>query len=235
LQIINANLKKRQKWLAPICLFFYNVAMRVRKKKYKDAELNDNEKVFLNPERCKGAWSEIFGNENPLCLEIGAGKGKFIRELSGATPEANFIALEREPNVLCMATKAARDGFSNLRFISGDAKNLEDFFAPGELRRIYINFCDPWENKKKWAKRRLTHVSFLNIYKKLLAERGAVYFKTDSKLLFDFSLEQFSLTDFVLTEICRDIRGRAGNIKTEYEEKFESRKEILYCSAVAAI
>lgn len=207
--------------------------MRVRKKKYKDAELNDNEKVFLDSGRCKGAWGEIFGNANPVCLEIGAGKGKFIRELSGANPGENFIAMEREPNVLCMATKAARGGFANLRFISGDAKNLEDFFAPGELRRIYINFCDPWENKKKWAKRRLTHISFLNIYKKILADNGAIYFKTDSKLLFEFSLEQFSEAGLILTEICRDIRGRADNIKTEYEEKFGdlARKEILFCAA----
>lgn len=118
----------------------------------------------------------------------------------------------------------------NIRFFIADVSDLADFFEPDEIKRIYINFCDPWENKKKWAKRRLTHKNFLNLYESLFQNGGEVFFKTDNKHLFEFSLEEFSEKGWVLENVSRDLHnsGYSDNVMTEYEEKFSGMGMPIY-------
>lgn len=200
--------------------------MRVRKKKWTTTELSTNERVITDNELQKGKWNEYFNNNNPIYLEIGCGKGRFITKTAELNPNINFVAIERQKHVICSATrKAKEENINNIAFMIADIKDLSLFFNENELSRIYINFCDPWENKKKWAKRRLTHVNFLDVYKTLLINNGEIFFKTDNKSLFEFSLNQFCERDWKLRNICLDLLNSdfEGNIMTEYEEKFSGR------------
>ncbi len=204
--------------------------MRVRKKKWTENELLTNEFVIWNFEDYKGKWNLLFGNDNPVYLEIGCGKGKFIRENALANPDINFIALEKERHVICTAARDAKDSVKNVYFICADVKNIENIFDSNEISRIYINFCDPWENRRKWAKRRLTYVAFLDIYKNLLKSDGEIHFKTDNEKLFEFSLNQFCERDWKLKNISFDLHnsGLENNIMTEYEAKFSAKGMNIY-------
>jgi tRNA (guanine-N7-)-methyltransferase len=179
-------------------------------------------------------WQSHFGNENPIRLEIGCGKGKFIAEMASAHPELNFIALERDPTILAAAARhgAAVAENANIAYVIEDVENLPLLFAPGEIDALYIQFCDPWRNKKKWAKRRLTHIRFLECYRKLGI--CAVFFKTDNRILFEFSIEQFSEAGWLMKNISLDLHS--GNtpvppdalIMTEYETKFMNLGQPIY-------
>lgn len=208
--------------------------MRVRRKKWTANELETNEKIVHNKSDYKGRWNEYFGNDNPIYLELGCGKGKFITNNSLLNENINYIALEKESHVIASATRLSTNINTSLAFIVGDVKDLEEFFDEKEISRIYINFCDPWENKNKWAKRRLTHSGFLKIYESILVPNGAVFFKTDNKNLFEFSLNEFANNDWKMKNITLDLHnsGYEGNIMTEYEEKFSSRGMNIYrCEA----
>ena len=159
--------------------------MRVRKKAWTVAEYENNPHLVHNPQDYKGKWKELFGNDNPIYLEIGCGKGRFISQNALLNPDINFIGVERQSTI---AATAARNVGSakNVFLIHGDVENLLDFFEPGEIKRLYINFCDPWP-KKKWYKRRLTYRDFLEKYKLLFGESGEIFFKTDNTILFEFS------------------------------------------------
>ncbi|MDR2939789.1 MAG: tRNA (guanosine(46)-N7)-methyltransferase TrmB [Clostridiales bacterium] len=198
--------------------------MRVRKKKWAENELLTNSLVLKDAFAYKGNWGALFGNNNPIYLEIGCGKGKFIRETACLNPDINFIGLEKERHVICTAAREAKGSVNNLYFLCSDVKDLEDIFGGREISRIYINFCDPWTNKRKWAKRRLTYAAFLDVYKKLMLEGGEIHFKTDNTKLFEFSLNQFCERDWKLRGITFDLHnsGIEGNIMTEYEQKFSS-------------
>lgn len=200
--------------------------MRLRKKPWGDNELNTNDRFIKQPELNKGKWKEIFGNENPIHIEIGTGKGQFITTTSILNPNINYIAIERQTNVIVSALKKGREKGvgKNIVFFVADVKELLNYFEPEEIERIYINFCDPWPNKKKWAKRRLTHKNFLNLYESLFVNGGEVFFKTDNKLLFEFSLNEFADKGWRLHNISLDLHNSdfEGNVKTEYEEKFSS-------------
>ncbi len=198
--------------------------MRLRKKPWGDNELNTNDRFIHKPEENKGKWKEIFGNDNPIHIEIGTGKGQFLTTMSLLNPNINYIAIERQTNVIVSALKKGREKGvgENIVFFVADVKELLNYFEPEEIDRIYINFCDPWPNKKKWAKRRLTHKNFLNLYEALFTNGGEVFFKTDNRLLFEFSLNEFADKGWRLHNISLDLHNSDfdGNVKTEYEEKF---------------
>lgn len=197
--------------------------MRVRKKKHCGERMEECADIWVKePEKNRGKWSGIFKNDNPIHIEIGCGKGRFITETAKANPDTNYIAIEKVPDVLVMAMeKAAAEGVKNLVFISMDAERLEDVFDCGEIERIYLNFSDPWK-KKRQAKRRLTHKNFLDRYKKVLNAGDYIYFKTDNRDLFEFSLNSLAENDFKMRNISLDLHNSdfEGNIMTEYEQRF---------------
>lgn len=197
--------------------------MRMRKKKNCVARMEKCSDIWIkNPEAYKGKWKELFGNENPIHIEIGCGKGNFIVGMAKQHPDINFIAIEKVEDVLVMAMeKAIAAELTNVLFMDMDAERIEDFFEFGEIKRIYLNFSDPWK-KNKQAKRRLTHKRFLDRYKKVLKPGDYIWFKTDNKGLFEFSLNSFCEENFKLSNITLDLHasGFEGNVMTEYEQRF---------------
>ncbi len=181
------------------------------------------------PKAQKGRWSEVFGNDAPIHIEIGMGKGKFLMDRAKASPDVNFIGIEMYSSVLVRALEraeeAARNGeeVKNIRFIRMDARELDEVFAKGEVEKIYLNFSDPWP-KERHAKRRLTSLAFLRRYEAVLLRGARLEFKTDNTALFDFSLEQAREAGWRLLSFTRNLHADAamceGNIMTEYEEKF---------------
>ena len=185
------------------------------------------------PERYRGKWSAFFREDAPLALEIGMGKGRFLRELSAREPGWNFLGLERYASVLQKAIERkereereqGKKERENLFFLWEDAKRLTEIFAPGEVARIYLNFSDPWP-KAGHAMRRLTSREFLKLYDAVLAPEGEIWFKTDNDGLFAWSLEEIPAAGWTLESVTRDLHGEVAsedNVMTEYEQKFSSR------------
>lgn len=178
----------------------------------------------LNGEDYKGLWRKnIFHNDNPIHIEIGMGKGRFITQLAVKNPDINFIGIEKYSSVLVRALDKREDlDTDNLIFLRMDAENLISYFAPDEIDKIYLNFSDPWP-KDRHAKRRLTSTNFLALYDKILKKDGYLQFKTDNRPLFDFSLEQLKEAGWIQDEVSFDLHKNGpapDNIMTEYEEKF---------------
>lgn len=194
--------------------------MRVRKKKHGTERLAACENYFF-PE-CKFI-NEAFGNENPVHLEIGCGKGTFVRDMAKKHPDINFIAVEKITDVMvCCAEKIKNEELSNVRVLCADAKTLADVIPHESIERIYLNFSDPWP-KAGHKKRRLTHKIFLDVYKQLLVPTGSIALKTDNDSLFEFSLEEFPTGGFTLHDITYDLHSSeyaADNVMTEYEANF---------------
>ena len=204
--------------------------MRMRKKKNLDTRLEACSDVMItDPAACKGQWRALFGNENPLHVEIGCGKGRFIVETARRNPDINYVAIERENGALIMATeKAMQLGLPNLKFISFDATYLTDIFADAEVNRIYLNFSDPWPPNNR-RKRRLTHATYLRLYDQVLAKYGQVFFKTDNQGLFEFSLEEICGYGWLIQNISLDLHNSGmDNIMTEYEERFSNEGFRIY-------
>ena len=186
----------------------------------RDFRNNDRNREIIDIDR----W---FGKKQPLFLEIGCGKGRFIVQNAIENPDVNFIGIERYSSVLLRAlekfdTEEYKD-LTNIRFACMDARNVEEVFAPEEVDKIFLNFSDPWP-KARHAKRRLTSTEFLERYEKILVQGGKVEFKTDNTELFNFSLEQVKEAGWYLEKYTYDLHHQeemnAGNIMTEYEEKF---------------
>ena len=179
----------------------------------------------------------IFTEAKPIHMEIGCGKGNFAVGMAAAHPEWNFIAMEKISDVACIAlekAKAADRPSDNLRFLIGDAEHLGEWVEPHSVSRIYLNFSDPWP-KKGYAKRRLTHRRFLELYRTLLIEGGELYLKTDNVGLFDFSLEEFEAAGLTLTFMSRDFHATPealDNIMTECEANFSSKGMPICCARV---
>lgn len=205
--------------------------MRVRKKKNLDARMERCSSVHIpNPEDWKGKWKELFGNDNPIHIEIGCGKGSFITGMAKKYPKINFIAIEKVEDVIVMAMEKAVDAeLKNVFFMDMDAEKIEDIFEKGEIERIYLNFSDPWK-KKKQAKRRLTHKRFLDRYKNVLNEGDYIYFKTDNRALFEFSLNSFVQENYKLENISFDLHNSdyKDNVMTEYEKRFSEAGMPIY-------
>ncbi len=205
--------------------------MRMRKKKNCDLRMERCSDVWIkNPEEYKSSWHDLFGNNNDIYIEIGCGKGRFITETAKLNPDKNYIAIEKVEDVIVMAMeKATAAELENVVFIDMDAENIENIFEKGEIKGIYLNFSDPWK-KNKQAKRRLTHKNFLDRYKKVLNQGDYIYFKTDNKQLFDFSLNSFAMENYKLENISLDLHnsGFEGNIMTEYEQRFAEQGMPIY-------
>lgn len=205
--------------------------MRMRKKKNCAARMERCKSIHItNPQDYKGKWSEVFGNDNPVHVEIGCGKGSFVTGMAKLYPDTNFIAIEKVEDVIVMAMeKATENELTNVRFMDLDAERIEDFFEKGEVKRIYLNFSDPWK-KSKQAKRRLTHKNFLDRYKKVLNSGDYIWFKTDNRKLFEFSLNSFAQENFKMRNITLDLHnsGFEGNVITEYEQKFLDLGQPIY-------
>lgn len=209
--------------------------MRRRKVKGADQKLLSYTDYVLRDDinELKGKWNEKFKNNNPIYVEFGTGRGKFITTLAKQNPDVNFIAFEIKEEVLIKGVeKADESKLNNILFAWADVSNVLDYFEEGELSRIYVNFCDPWP-KKRWAKRRLTHSNFLNKYKLLLNKDGEVHFKTDNEKLFEFSLNEISSNDWTLKNISLNLaESDFENVTTEYEDKFMSYgMKIFRCEA----
>ena len=186
------------------------------------AGANLDEEIKKASERMKGHWHEIFGRSAPLHVELGTGKGKFISEMAEKYPEINFVGIESQQDVLYyVAQKVREKQLTNVRLLVFDVSHLVEIFAADEISRLYINFCDPWP-KVRHAKRRLTHGNFLDKYEIVLNHGGEIFFKTDNRKLFDFSLEQFAEKNLVLDKVTFDLHESdyLGNVMTEYETKF---------------
>ena len=170
----------------------------------------------------RGRWREaLMPQAAELRVELGCGKGRFTAETARQNPDVLFIAIEKVPDALVVAMERAMDlGLKNVFFVVGDAALLPDYFAPDEVDRVYINFCDPWPSNRH-AKRRLTHRDFLNIYRQVLRTGGEIHFKTDNRPLFEFSLLEFPRAGYALSEVTRNLHenGPRG-VMTDYEAKF---------------
>ena len=180
--------------------------------------------VVHEPEERKGKWKETFGNDRPLFVEIGMGKGRFLMDMARLHPEVNFVGIEKYSSVLLRAIqKMEEDPLANVKFIRMDAEEIGEVFAPGEVDRIYLNFSDPWP-KDRHAKRRLPSRQFLARYEKILKPEGTIEFKTDNTELFNFSLEQIKEAAWTLQAFTYDLHHNEemnkDNVMTEYEEKF---------------
>ncbi len=177
------------------------------------------------PGEYKGRWAaDIFGNTNPIHIEIGMGKGKFLTEMAALNPDINYIGIEKYSSVLIRALeKVEKDPLDNIRFIRMDAEGIEAVFAKGEVGKIYLNFSDPWP-KDRHAKRRLPSARFLARFANILADQGTIEFKTDNKDLFDFALEEAPAAGWRILESTYDLHNdpvmNERNIMTEYEERF---------------
>ena len=191
--------------------------MRLRKKPHTDEKLKQFEDFVTIPP------SPISLPPNPH-VELGTGMGDFITQIAERNPQINFIGLEVEKTcVLSAARKVREKNLGNVRLIVFDVNDIAGLFAEHAVDRLYINFCDPW-SKKRHAKRRLTHVRFLEMYRKILRVGGEIYFKTDNRGLFDFSLEQFALAGLEVRDVTNDLHANEPpeNIRTEYENKFSA-------------
>ena len=216
--------------------------MRMRRKKNLDERLAACKEVMLymqcQNEHTNDALSEeffadsrkVFGNDNPLYLEIGCGKGGFAIEFARQNPDINLIAVEKTPNVLVTGMEEQMKlRLPNLKFCMGQAEYLEHLFHDGTIDRIFLNFSCPFP-KNRYAMHRLTHARFLAIYHKIMKENAEIHQKTDNMHFFEFSLEQLSNNGFPLKNISLDLHnsGFEGNIMTEYEKRFTDLGQPIY-------
>lgn len=198
--------------------------MRMRKRNNLEPRMEACSAIWIRePETLRGNWRSLMPEAAALHLEIGCGKGKFTAEMASAHPDILFLGVERvrEAMVLGME-KALALGLKNVFFLSVDAAELEQLFAPGEVDLIYLNFCDPWPRSKN-AKRRLTYHTFLEKYKAVLRRDGEIHFKTDNEALFRWSLEEFAQYGYPVKNVTDDLHkdGIVG-VMTGYEEKFHA-------------
>ncbi|MFE8703380.1 tRNA (guanosine(46)-N7)-methyltransferase TrmB [Cytobacillus sp. FJAT-54145] len=205
--------------------------MRVRNKPWAMDKLQSYPQYVLSsPEQYKGKWNEVFVKNQPLHIEIGTGKGRFITGMAKANPHINYIGIELNENVIVTALDLLiEENLPNLRLMNVNANDLGDIFEKGEVDQVYLNFSDPWP-KTRHAKRRLTYKSFLKVYEGILKDRGEIHFKTDNQGLFEYSLMSFSEYGLLLKYVSLDLHNSdfEGNIMTEYEEKFSSKGSRIY-------
>ena len=215
--------------------------MRMRKKKNLETRLSEVKEYILDTdceekdfekevEKTLFNYEEVFGNNNPVRLEIGCGKGQFVCEMAKRNPDVNFIAVEKVKNVIVAACeKAKNEGITNVRFIAGCAEYLPRFIPENSVELIYLNFSCPFP-KAKYARHRLTHRFFLELYRKLLTEKGEIHQKTDNMHFFEFSLQEFSAASYELRNVSLDLHNSdfEGNIVTEYEKRFSDLGQPIY-------
>lgn len=200
------------------------IKLRARKRKNTPDRIQACSEYFIeDPSAFKENWHEVFGNDNPIRLEIGCGKGDFVKGMAELNPNVNFIAVEKATDIIVLALEKVKNAeLRNVRFINCDAELLPEYFSDNKFDTIYINFCDPWP-KKRHARRRLTSPVFLSMFKKILTDNGSIHFKTDNRDLFDYSLETFPECGYRLENVNFDLHTEElpyDNVKTEYERNF---------------
>jgi len=204
--------------------------MRLRGRKgIREALEAQPDLIILNPEAYKGKWKEVFGNDKPIHVELGMGKGRFISQLSSLNPDTNYIGVDMYDELLRRAAEKAQlsreengGTLTNLKLALFNIEKIEHIFDTDELERIYLNFSDPWP-KKRHARRRLTHSGFVRKYIEVLNDLGEIHFKTDSRSLFEFSLNSFADMGLQMRNISLDLHAegaRTDLVMTEYETKF---------------
>ncbi|BAK15551.1 predicted S-adenosylmethionine-dependent methyltransferase [Solibacillus silvestris StLB046] len=206
--------------------------MRLKHKPWAAEYIQQHPDVIIpNPEDYKGNWNEAFGNDNPLHIEVGTGKGQFVLGMALQNPDVNYIGIELFDSVIVCALEKieAANKPSNLRLLKVDGAKLEEFFGKGDVDRVYLNFSDPWP-KVRHAKRRLTHEGFLKIYENILVDNGEIHFKTDNRGLFEYSLVSMNEYGMALNYVSLDLHANMpeDNIMTEYEEKFSKLGQPIY-------
>lgn len=205
--------------------------MRVRNRKGASELLESHPHyVVLEPEAAKGKWRDLFGNDNPIHIEVGSGKGGFITGMAKAHPDINYIGIDIQKTVLSYALdKVLAADVPNVKLLWVDGDSLTNYFETGEIDLLYLNFSDPWP-KKKHEKRRLTYKTFLDTFKQILPPHGQIHFKTDNRGLFEYSLVSFSHYGMTLKGVWLDLHASdyEGNVMTEYEAKFSSKGQVIY-------
>lgn len=199
--------------------------MRLRNIPGANEAVENSEFCIMEPTEHKGNWENFLGNDNPIHIEIGMGKGRFLMDLAALNPDINYIGIERYTSVLLRAVQKMNENpLPNVHFLCVDAATLPEIFGEGEVERIYLNFSDPWP-KDRHAKRRLTSHEFLDRYDLFLSKEGRLEFKTDNQDLFTFSLDEIEASPVwhiqaYTRDLHKDLQMNQGNIMTEYEEKF---------------
>lgn len=206
--------------------------MRLRNVKNKEEILSSSKFLVKNPKDYCGRWKEYFGNNNPIYIEIGMGKGKFIRENALKYPNINFIGIEKYDSVVAKCLPKIDDSLSNLAIVRMDALEIDKVFSH-EISRIYLNFSDPWP-KKRHHLRRLSSKVFLEKYSSIFLGDYEILMRTDNEDLFCYSLMSFSEAGYVLKDLTFNLHNNTDDIiTTEYEDRFSSRGMPIY--AVRAI
>lgn len=215
--------------------------MRMRRKKNLEQKLEECGDMLISPlcetlnfedegEDEEISFVEIFGNNKPVILEVGAGKGRFAALLAERETEYNILAVEKDPSVCVDAVNSLKErNVKNAKVMRLRAEYLARILPQNSISRIYLNFSCPFP-KNTYAHHRLTAPGFLKIYKKLLVKGGEIHQKTDNQKLFEFSLESFSQNGFGLKNVSLDLHNSSfeGNIPTEYETKFVSMGLPIY-------
>lgn len=195
----------------------------------KVADLTDKnmKRAALTPEYVP--FNEVFGNSNPLWLEIGCGKGKFVAEMAKKFPDINFIAVEKISNVLIEALERVKDEkISNVYFLNCAAEVLQKYIKNGEVDRIYLNFSNPLP-KEGYKKQRLTHPRFLSIYGGLLKKGGLILQKTDDEDFYKFSLESYREAGFEVLSVCENyLSPEDSDVETEHERRFKDMGKRIF-------
>ena len=217
--------------------------MRMRKKKNLDARLENVRDYILDlplgderdfnkaiEEKSLIDYKEIFGNDNPVRMEIGCGRGQFAMEIAKRHPDVNFIAVEKVLNVIVLACeKAKKEGLTNIKFICGSAEYLPKFIPEKSIELLYLNFSCPYP-KARYARHRLTHRFFLDIYRDLLKDGAEIHQKTDNMNFFEFSIAEFAQSGWKIKNVSLDLHNSdfEGNIVTEYEKRFSDLGQPIY-------
>lgn len=211
--------------------------MRLRNVKHAKELIEKNSQIVIKkPNELKGLWNKLFNNDNPVELEIGCGKGKFIVDKAILNKNINFIGIEKFDSVIVRGIeKLLEKPLQNVKLIRVDAENIENIFAKSEVNIIYLNFSDPWP-KNRHAKKRLTSKKYLDRYSNILVNNGEIRVKTDNYKLFEFSMMSFNNhSKYVIDEISLDLYKNLpeDNVRTEFEMKFvEKGNRIYYIKAI---
>lgn len=206
--------------------------LRLRNKPWAEELLTSHPEIVIpNPEEFKGKWQSEFGNSNPLHIEVGTGKGQFVTGMAKQNPNINYIGIELYDSVIVCALEniLKADSPSNLRLLKVNGADLDKFFDKNDIDRVYLNFSDPWP-KTRHEKRRLTHGNFLKLYESILVDYGEIHFKTDNRILFEYSLTSMSEYGMLLKYVSLDLHANMpeDNIMTEYEQKFSAKGQPIY-------
>lgn len=199
--------------------------MRLRKKWYARPELEESPLFIKEPRELKGRWKEEFGNDNPIHLELGCGRGGFMVQKAALNPNINYVSVDLKDEVLIFAKRKIEEAeLKNVRITALNISFIAEIFDKNEIEKIYINFCNPWP-KDRHKKRRLTHTRQLEKYKKFLKHGAEIWFKTDDDELFEESLEYFKESNLEIKYITYDLHssGFEGNVTTEHEEMFTAQ------------